>query len=66
VAVAIAFWAMLSAFDRGSLTTVAVIASQYPAVTIVLVALLWKQRPRGVQYLGVTLALVAVALIAAG
>ncbi len=60
------FWALVAGFDRGSLTTVAVIASQYPAVTILLVAAIWKQRPRGIQYLGVALALSAVAFIAAG
>jgi len=64
--IAIAFATALSALTRGSLTVVAVIVSQYPAVTILLVALLWKQRPRGIQYLGVTLALVAVGLIATG
>lgn len=66
VLIAVAFVAALSALTRGSLTVVAVIISQYPAVTILLVALLWKQRPRGVQYVGVALALVAVGLIAAG
>jgi drug/metabolite transporter (DMT)-like permease len=54
------------ACPRGSLTVIAVIVSQYPAVTIVLAALVWRQRPRGVQYLGVALTLVAVALIALG
>jgi uncharacterized membrane protein len=66
VLIAVAFVAALSALTRGSLTVVAVIVSQYPVVTILLVALLWQQRPRGVQYLGVALALVAVGLIAAG
>jgi drug/metabolite transporter (DMT)-like permease len=66
VLIAVAFVAALSALTRGSLTVVAVIVSQYPVVTILLVAFLWKQRPRGVQYLGVALALVAVGLIAAG
>lgn len=66
VLVAGAFVAMMIAFPRGSLTVVAVIVSQYPAVTILLAALVWRQRPRGVQYLGVALALVAVGLIAVG
>jgi drug/metabolite transporter (DMT)-like permease len=64
--VAGAFVAMMVAFPRGSLTVVAVIVSQYPAVTILLAALVWRQRPRGVQYLGVALALAAVGLIAIG
>ena len=64
--VAAAFLAMMAAFPRGTLTTVSVVASQYPAVTIALVAVFWHQRPRGVQYLGVILTLVAVALIAFG
>jgi drug/metabolite transporter (DMT)-like permease len=64
--VAGAFAALMIAFPRGSLTVIAVIVSQYPAVTIVLAALVWRQRPRGVQYLGVALTLVAVALIALG
>lgn len=64
--VAAAFLAMMAAYPRGTLTTVSVVASQYPAVTIALVAVFWHQRPRGVQYLGVILTLVAVALIALG
>jgi hypothetical protein len=64
--VAISFVAIIVAFPRSSLTVVAVIVSQYPAVTILLTALVWRQRPRGVQYLGIAMALVAVALIAVG
>lgn len=64
--VACAFLAMMSAYPRGTLTTVSVVVSQYPAVTIALVAVFWHQRPRGVQYLGVSLTLVAVAMIALG
>jgi len=64
--IAVSFVAMLAAFRRGSLTVVAVVASQYPAVTLLLAARFWRQRPRGIQYLGVVLTLVAVALIAIG
>ena len=64
--VACAFLAMMSAFPRGTLTTVSVVVSQYPAVTIALAAVFWHQRPRGVQYIGVVLTLVAVAMIALG
>lgn len=61
----ISFVAIMLAFQRGSLTVISVIASQYPAATILLAALVWRQRPRGIQYLGVLLALLAVGLIAA-
>lgn len=60
------FGALLFAFEAGTLTIVAVIASQYPVVTLLLAAVLWKQRPRGVQYLGAALALLSVALITIG
>jgi drug/metabolite transporter (DMT)-like permease len=62
----VAFAALVFAFERGSLTVVSVLASQYPAVTILLAALIWRQRPRGIQYIGVASALVAVGMIAAG
>ena len=64
--VAGAFVAMMVAFPRSTLTIVAVIVSQYPAVTIVLVGVIWRQRPRGLQYAGISLALIAVAMIALG
>ena len=60
------FAALVVAFDGGTLTIVSVVASQYPVVTLVLAAVIWKQKPRGVQYVGAALALVAVALIAIG
>lgn len=60
------FAALVFAFDGGTLTIVSVVASQYPVVTLVLAAVLWKQKPRGVQYVGATLALVSVALITIG
>lgn len=60
------FAALITAFDTGTLTIVAVIASQYPAVTLLLVALFWRQKPRGVQYVGAALALASVALITVG
>lgn len=60
------FAALVFAFDAGTLTIVSVVASQYPVVTLVLAAVLWKQKPRGVQYLGAALALVSVALITIG
>jgi drug/metabolite transporter (DMT)-like permease len=60
------FSALLAAFTKGTLTIVSVVASQYPAVTLGLAALIWRQRPRGIQYLGAALALVSLALIAVG
>ena len=60
------FAALVFAFDAGTLTIVSVVASQYPVVTLILAAVLWKQKPRGVQYVGAALALVSVALIAIG
>ncbi len=60
------FAALIVAFEIGTLTIVAVVASQYPAVTLILAGILWKQRPRGIQYVGAALALVAVALITIG
>jgi drug/metabolite transporter (DMT)-like permease len=60
------FTMLLAAFERGSLTLVTVLASQYPAVTLVLAAVVWKQRPRGIQYVGVAASLAAMALISVG
>lgn len=60
------FAALIVAFDVGTLTIVAVVASQYPAVTLILAGVVWKQRPRGIQYVGAALAFVAVALITIG
>jgi drug/metabolite transporter (DMT)-like permease len=60
------FSLLLFAFERGSLTLVTVVASQYPAVTLLLTAAVWRQRPRGVQYLGVAASLAALGLISVG
>lgn len=60
------FAALVAAFDIGTLTIVAVVASQYPVVTLLLAAVLWKQKPRGIQYVGAALALLSVALISIG
>jgi drug/metabolite transporter (DMT)-like permease len=64
--VAASFVALMFAFPLGSLTVVSVVASQYPAATILLASLIWGQRPRGIQYAGVALTLLAVGLIAGG
>lgn len=62
----VGFSLLLFAFERGSLTLVSVLASQYPAVTLLLAAAVWRQRPRGMQYLGVSASLAALALISVG
>jgi hypothetical protein len=60
------FVALILAFDAGTLTIVSVVASQYPVVTLILAAVVWKQQPRGIQYVGAALALTSVALITIG
>jgi drug/metabolite transporter (DMT)-like permease len=50
----------------GELSTVAVASSLYPVTTVMLAALLLGERVRGVQRVGVIVALVGVAAIAAG
>ena len=54
------------ASTRGLVSLVAVLASMYPVVTVVLARLVLKERVRRVQEVGVALALVGVAAIAAG
>ena len=60
------FVALILAFEAGTLTIVSVVASQYPVVTLLLAAVIWKQKPRGIQYVGAALALLSVALITIG
>jgi drug/metabolite transporter (DMT)-like permease len=54
------------ASTMGELSSVAVASSLYPVVTVFLAALLLGERVRGVQRVGVLVALVGVVLIAAG
>lgn len=61
----VGFWFTIEALSMGQLGTVSVVASQYPAATVLLAAVIWRQRPVGIQYLGITLALTAVGLISA-
>jgi len=53
------------AVREGSLATIAVVASMFPAITVLLAWWLWKERIRPVQFGGIALAMVAVGLIAA-
>jgi drug/metabolite transporter (DMT)-like permease len=48
------------------MSLVSVISSLYPAVSVILAALFLKERLRGLQFFGVVLAILGVALISAG
>lgn len=56
---------LLLALQRGPVSVAAVLASLYPVTTTFLAALVLRERLRGIQLVGVALALVAVALISA-
>ena len=57
---------LLLALQRGPVSVASVLASLYPVTTTFLAALVLGERLRGLQLVGVALALVAVALISAG
>jgi drug/metabolite transporter (DMT)-like permease len=63
---ALATGAFLVATHHGLLTVTAVIASLYPAVTVVLAALVLREHVHRAQGVGLGLCAVAVALVAAG
>ncbi|CAB4721050.1 unannotated protein [freshwater metagenome] len=63
---ALATGAFLAATHGGYLTVVAVIASLYPAFTILLAASLLREQVHRTQALGLLLCGAAVALVAAG
>jgi drug/metabolite transporter (DMT)-like permease len=48
------------------LSLVSVVSSLYPAVSVILAALILKERLRALQFFGVVMAIVGVALISAG
>jgi drug/metabolite transporter (DMT)-like permease len=54
------------ATQEGSLATVSVVAAMFPAATVVLARLVWKEELSRSRLVGLGLALVAVALVAAG
>ena len=54
------------ATTKGMLSLVSVISSLYPAVSVILAALILKERLRGYQFYGVVLAILGIALISAG
>jgi drug/metabolite transporter (DMT)-like permease len=58
------FYAMAS--TEGLVSVVAVLASLYPVVTILLARLVLRERVRPAQRVGVAIALAGVALISAG
>jgi drug/metabolite transporter (DMT)-like permease len=63
---ATAAFSYTAATTRGLLSLVSVISSLYPAVSVILAALILKERLRGFQFHGVVLAIIGIALISAG
>jgi drug/metabolite transporter (DMT)-like permease len=62
----IAALAYTTATTKGMLSLVAVISSLYPAVSLILAALILKERLVGHQFVGVVLAISGITLIASG
>lgn len=58
--------AYTTATTKGLLSLVSVISSLYPAISLILAGFILKERLRGLQFFGVVLAIVGVALISAG
>ncbi len=57
-------WAVAS--TRGMLSVVSVVGALYPAVTVMMAALILKERPQNEQLIGVALAILGITLISAG
>jgi len=55
-----------AATTKGMLSLVSVVSSLYPAVSVILAALILKERLRSSQFLGVVLTILGIALISAG
>ena len=58
--------AYTSATTKGMLSLVSVISSLYPAVSVILAALILKERLRGFQFFGVVIVIMGVTLISVG
>ena len=56
--------AFIAATRLASLAIVAVVGSLYPAATVALAAIVWRHRPTWPQWLGLVLAVAALALLA--
>lgn len=54
------------AADLGSVSTAAVLLSMFPAATVLWARIIFRERMRRIQVIGIALALIAVALIVAG
>lgn len=63
---AIAALSYTTATTKGMLSLVSVLSALYPAVSVILAALILKEQLRGSQFLGVVLAIAGIALISAG
>jgi drug/metabolite transporter (DMT)-like permease len=61
-----AVFAYTAATTKGLLSLVSVISSLYPAVSVILAALILKERLRGLQFYGVAMAIAGVTLISVG
>ncbi|MFZ2503268.1 MAG: EamA family transporter [Nocardioides sp.] len=66
VLVAIAMVSFLAATQRGYLSTAAVLSSLYPGFTVLLAAVVLRERIHGLRAVGLALCGVAVALVAVG
>ena len=66
VLAALATWLFMVASRGSHLTVASVVVSLYPAFTVLLAALLLRERVHGAQAIGLAMCAVSVALVAAG
>jgi drug/metabolite transporter (DMT)-like permease len=66
VLAALATWLFMVASRGSHLTVASVVVSLYPAFTVLLAALLLRERVHGVQAIGLVMCAVSVTLVAAG